>query len=118
MIRHGGKILCMQHGRTKFDYTSFKYEFPGGKIEPGETPQQALHRELLEEMDYDVRVGDRLVTVEHTYPDFGITLTAFVCDVESTDFRMNEHIAFKWCTREELRQLDWAAADTGIVKAL
>ncbi len=62
VVCHDGKYLCMQKGKTKFDYTSYKWEFPGGKIEPGETPQQALARELMEEMEYPVRsrrgVGD------------------------------------------------------------
>lgn len=118
VICHGDKILCMQKGRTRFGYTSYKYEFPGGKIEQGETPRQALHRELIEEMDYDVKVGREIITVSHEYPDFSISLTAFECDVTSTDFRMNEHIASRWCTKEELSLLDWAAADIGIVKAL
>lgn len=118
VICHNGKILCMQHGKTKFDYTSYKFEFPGGKIEEGETPQEALKRELMEEMDYPVNVGRKVVTVEHKYPDFGISLTAFICDVTSTAFKMNEHIAYKWCSKDELDTLDWAAADVDIVKAL
>ena len=112
------RFLCMQKGKTKFDYTSFKFEFPGGKIEPGETPQEALHRELLEEMNYDVRVGKQLVTVEHTYPDFGITMTAFLCSADSAEFVMNEHVASAWKRKEELTELDWAAADVDVVKAI
>jgi 8-oxo-dGTP diphosphatase len=78
VVCHDGKYLCMQKGKTKFEYTSYKWEFPGGKIEPGETPQQALARELMEEMEYLVEVGEELVTVNHEYPDFSITMTAFV----------------------------------------
>ena len=118
VVCHKDQFLCMQRGKTKFEYTSFKFEFPGGKIEPGETPQEALHRELLEEMNYDVHVGRELVTVEHAYPDFSITMTAFLCTADSTDFVMNEHVASAWKTKEELVQLDWAAADVDIVKAL
>lgn len=90
VICNGEKILCMQKGKTKYSYTSFKYEFPGGKIEAGETPQQALKREIHEEMDYDIHVGEKLVTVNHSYPDFCISLTAFICDAENTEFKMNE----------------------------
>ena len=79
VVCHDGKYLCMQKGKTKFEYTSYKWEFPGGKIEPGETPQQALVRELMEEMEYLVEVGEELVTVNHEYPDFSITMTAFLC---------------------------------------
>ena len=118
VICHEDKFLCMQKGMTKFEYTSYKFEFPGGKIEEGETPQQALKRELLEEMNYDIQVGEKLVTVEHSYPDFCITMTAFLCTAVSPKFVMNEHVAFKWMSSDELRELDWAAADVGIVNAL
>ena len=108
----------MQKGKTKFEYTSYKFEFPGGKIEPGETPQEALKRELLEEMNYDIEVGEELVTVTHAYPDFCITMTAFLCTAASPTFVMNEHMAFEWRKVENLKELDWAAADVGIVDAV
>ena len=112
------KYLCMQKGQTRFDYTSYKWEFPGGKIEAGETPQQALARELLEEMDYSVKVGEEIVTVNHAYPDFSIEMTAFLCTPLSATFRMKEHVAFEWRSRENLRELDWAAADIGVVERI
>ena len=77
-IRHNDKILCMQRGKTKFDYTAYKWEFPGGKIEEGETPQEAIKREIMEEMDMDIRVGDTICTVENEYPDFSISLGVLV----------------------------------------
>ena len=113
-----GKYLCMQKGQTKFPYTSFKYEFPGGKVEPGETPEEALRRELLEEMDYAVQVDRHLVTVHHAYPDFEITLQAYLCSADDESFRLKEHQAFCWLPVERLSELDWAAADVGIVNAL
>ena len=118
VICHNNRFLCMQKGKTKFDYTSFKFEFPGGKIEPGETPQKALKRELMEEMNYAIEVGPELVCVEHTYPDFSISLEAFLCTADSPTFLMKEHIASEWRSKEELEGLDWAAADVGIVKAI
>ncbi len=89
-----------------------------GKIEPGELPQEALKRELLEEMNYKVEIAKELITVEHTYPDFSITMTAFLCSVDSPTFVMNEHIAFEWRKAEDLKGLDWAAADVDIVEAI
>ena len=118
VICYDGKYLCMRKGHTKFDYTSFKYEFPGGKIEEGETPQEALQRELREEMNYEVEVGEHLVTVEHEYPDFSISLMAYLCTAQSMMFRMNEHVGYQWRAKDNMDDLDWAAADVGIVKAL
>ena len=118
VICHEGKFLCMQKGQTKFDYTSFKFEFPGGKIEPGETPQQALKRELMEEMNYEIVVGKELITVTHAYPDFSITMTAFLCTAAFPTFVMNEHVSFEWKNVKDLKELDWAAADVGIVDAI
>lgn len=105
VVCHDGKYLCMQKGKTKFEYTSYKWEFPGGKIEPGETPQQALARELMEEMEY---------------PDFSITMTAFLCTTkgDANGFRRREHADSKWCSQEELKGLDWAAADIDVVEGI
>ena len=117
-IRHNDKILCMQRGKTKFDYTAYKWEFPGGKIEEGETPQEAIKREIMEEMDMDIRVGDTICTVENEYPDFSITMQVFWCDVDSTNFDLKEHHAFKWLSVGELTSLDWAEADRKVVACL
>lgn len=132
VVCHEGKILCMQKGRARYDYTSYKFEFPGGKIEDGETPQQALRRELMEEMNFPVEVGRKVVTVEHSYPDFSITMQAFLCTALSDSqgetsrcfsadyptFSLREHVGFRWLSVWELLSLDWAAADVKIVEAL
>ena len=104
-IRHNDRILCMQRGKTKFDYTAYKWEFPGGKIEAGESPQEAVRREIMEEMDMDIRVGDSVCTVVNDYPDFSITMQVFWC-------------AFKWLSMDDLPSLDWAEADRKVVNCI
>lgn len=115
VIEVDGKVLCMQRGVTRYSYTSHLWEFPGGKIEPGETPEQALHRELLEEMDLDVEVHELLATVTHEYPDFTITLAAYRCTAPDKDFVMREHAASRWLPWDELPSLDWCAADARLI---
>jgi len=115
VIEVNGKVLCMQRGSTRYSYTSHLWEFPGGKIEEGETPQQALHRELLEEMDLDVEVREHLATVTHDYPDFTITLAAYRCVADTTQFTMREHAASRWLPWSELMTLPWCAADERLI---
>ncbi len=119
-IEYDNKILCMQRNKAKYDYISYKFEFPGGKVELGEANHEALERELREEMDMDIsiREEDHIITVEHIYPDFAITLHTFLCKVKSPDFKMKEHISFQWLPVEEMGKLDWAAADKPIVEYL
>ncbi len=118
VIEHDGEILCMKRGESRYPYTSHRWEFPGGKVEVGETQQQALHRELLEEMDYEVEVGEHLITVTHHYPDFNITLAAYRCTACDRHFVMREHAAYCWLPTEQLLNLDWCAADLPIAKEL
>lgn len=120
VIEYENKILCMQRGKAKFDYVSYKFEFPGGKIEAGEENHTALERELYEEMDMDVSISeyDFLLTVKHTYPDFAITMHTYLCKVAKPDFVMKEHISFKWLSVTELDKLEWAEADKPIVEFL
>ena len=120
VIEFDNKILCMQRGKVKFEYTSYKFEFPGGKVEAGEENHTALERELNEEMDMNVTISEKdyLLTVDHTYQDFAITMHAYLCKVDKPDFVMKEHISFKWVSVNELGTLDWAEADKPIVKWL
>ena len=118
VIRFGGKYLCVQRGRTKFSYTSFRYEFPGGKVEKGESLQEALQREIMEEMDYTIEMGEKLLTVHHIYPDFEITMHAFLCHPIGEQYVLKEHIAAQWLFPGEMATLDWAEADKPVVKKI
>ncbi len=120
IIEYNGKILCMQRNKGKYDYTSYKYEFPGGKLEEGETYPQALMRELREEMDMKVFVEEKdyIAEVFHEYPDFSIHMKCYICKPETDRFIRKEHINHVWLKPEELDSLDWAEADKPIVKAV
>ena len=118
VIRKDGKYFCVKKGRTKYSYTSYKYEFPGGKIEPGETPQEALKRELAEELDYDISVGSLIVAARHDYPDFSITLNAYLCEPPPDGFVLSEHVDYVWLGAKELRSVDWAEADLAVVRCI
>ena len=96
IIINDNKVLCMQRNISKYDYVSFKYEFPGGKIEPGETKEVALTREIMEELDLKIEIGKEFLTVEHEYPDFNISLHSFICKSSTNKITLKEHIAFKW----------------------
>jgi 8-oxo-dGTP diphosphatase len=120
IIIHNKQILCMQRGKAKYEYVSYKYEFPGGKIEKGETRTQALMRELREEMNISIKIfaKDYFLTVNHAYPDFGITLHSYLCPVDSREFVRQEHVNHKWVYPEDLSSLDWAEADLPIVEKI
>lgn len=111
IVENDGEYLCVRKGQTKYDYTSFRWEFPGGKVEDGESPQQALHRELLEEMEYEIEVGQELCCVEHEYPDFGIELRAFLCKAQNRHCVLKEHMDSRWLSKEKLDELAWCEAD-------
>jgi 8-oxo-dGTP diphosphatase len=111
-------ILCVQRPKNKYHYISEKFEFPGGKIEKGETKEDALHRELLEELNLKANIKASFLTVVHQYPDFELTMYSFICEVETNDLTLREHIDKKWLKINELNTLDWAAADVPIVDKL
>ena len=113
VIEYEGKVLCMQRGVGKYEYVSMKYEFPGGKVEAGETFPQALMRELREEMNLVVNITEKdyLTTVNHSYPDFEITMHCYLCHPSSPEFTRKEHINHVWALPEEMMNLDWAPAD-------
>lgn len=98
---------------TQRGYGEFKdwWEFPGGKIEMGECPQEALKREIKEELNADISVGELLDTVEWDYPNFHLTMHCFVCTLESESLHLNEHEAATWLTKETLDSVQWLPAD-------
>lgn len=118
ILIHGDKILCAQRAESKLDYISKKFEFPGGKIESGETKKEALKRELEEELSINPKINDLYFTVVHQYPDFELTMHSFLCEVNTKEITLNEHISSKWLKKDELLSLDWAAADVPIVNKL
>lgn len=111
VVRDNGKILCTQRCRSDKPYVSEHWEFPGGQVEEGESPEEALIREIKEEMDWDIYVGRKFGSVDHEYPDFGITLTAFDCMARDHNYKLLEHLDAKWLPADELRGLNWTEAD-------
>lgn len=113
-----GEILCVQRGASKLPYIHHKWEFPGGKLEEGETHEEALKREIQEELHYDISVDDHLMTIEHDYPDFHLTMHTYGCTAENRELTLTEHIAQAWRPACDLAEFDWAAADLPIVDEL
>jgi len=118
IIIYNEKILCVQRNINKFDYLSLKYEFPGGKVELGETKEIALVREIKEELNMEIEIIDNFLIVNHEYPDFNLNLNSFICKCHVTDLTLTEHVNYKWLSKDKLMDLDWAAADLPIVEKL
>ena len=118
IIHFKNEILCVQRPKNKYNYISEKFEFPGGKIEAGETKEEALKRELQEELNITVVIKSFFSTVVHQYPDFELTMHSYICQVKTKELILNEHIALEWLTLKDLKKLDWAAADIPIVNKL
>ena len=108
-------IFATQRGHGEF---KDGWEFPGGKIEPGETPEQALVREIMEELDTEISVDEYLMTVEHDYPEFHLSMDCFICSIKSGDLNLREHEAAKWLTIDEIDSVDWLPADVSVAAKL
>lgn len=115
IIQKDQKIFATQRG-----YGEFKdgWEFPGGKIEARETPRQALVREIKEELDTEIEVGELVDIVEYDYPQFHLTMHCFLCTIKSGELVLKEHEAAKWLAPEELDSVDWLPADLGLIEKL
>ena len=115
IIIKDGKVFTTQRG-----YGEFKgwWEFPGGKIESGECRQEALKREIREELDAEISVGELLETVEWDYPNFHLTMHCFMCSLISESMHLNEHEAAAWLTKDTLHSVKWLPADEGILRKI
>lgn len=112
IIVRDGEVFATQRGYGEWQGW---WEFPGGKIEPGECPQEALVREIREELDAEIEVGGLLETVEWDYPAFHLTMHCFMCTLLSESMHLNEHEASAWLTRDTLDSVKWLPADAGLV---
>ena len=112
IIRRGDKVFATQRG-----YGEWKdwWEFPGGKMERGETPEAALIREIREELDTEIRIDRFLHTVEWDYPKFHLTLHCYLCSLLSESIHLNEHEAARWLGKEEIHSVRWLPADEGLL---
>jgi len=118
IIVENKKILCVQRNKGKYDYISYKYEFPGGKLEIGENEEDALKREISEELNLEIDVAENFLVVTHEYLDFDLTMHSYLCKANTEKLVLKEHIDAKWLYKNELIELDWAAADLPIVSKL
>ncbi len=112
-----GKIFATKRGDSPYPYVAHKYEFPGGKIEAGESGENAVKRELKEELDMDVKVGGLYAKHTFEYPDFIIALSLYECEMLSS-FVLKEHEGYAWISPKDLKEEDWAPADADILASL
>ncbi len=115
IIIHNNRVFATQRG-----YGEFKdgWEFPGGKVEEGETSRTALVREIREELDTEIAVGELFDTVEYDYPAFHLSMDCFLCKVVSGKLVLKEHEDARWLSREQLDSVDWLPADIGLIRKL
>ena len=116
IIREGEKLFATQRGYGEY---KDKWEFPGGKVEENETPEDALIREIKEELDADITVSGFLTTVEYDYPEFHLSMDCFLAELkDGSSLSLKEHEAAKWLSKDELGSVDWLPADLTIIRLL
>lgn len=115
VIINKDKIFATQRGYGEF---AGGWEFPGGKIEAGESPQEALVREIKEELEMDIKAGSLINTVEYDYPSFHLSMDCFFASIVQGTPMLKEHEAAKWLTRDTLDSVDWLPADQGLIEKL
>jgi len=118
VITKDNKILCVQRGSHKYPYLAHKWEFPGGKMEKGESQEETIRREIKEELSLEIQPIKHLLSHTHHYPDFSIELHTWLCTPLSENLQLNEHQTFAWLEAKDLKALDWAEADVAVVEIL
>ena len=115
IIQRDGAYFATQRGYGEFEGM---WEFPGGKIEPGERPEAALQREIQEELDIDITISRFLCTTDYDYPSFHLTMHCYLCEIKSGEIELREHKSARWLTAETLDSVEWLPADKEIVAPL
>ena len=115
ILHRDGAYFATQRGFGEFEGM---WEFPGGKIEPGESPEVALKREIQEELAVDIIIENRLCTTEYDYPSFHLTMHCYLCSIASGEIELREHKSARWLTSETLDSVEWLPADIDIIKKL
>ena len=115
IIVDGDCVFATQRGYGEWkDY----WEFPGGKIEPGETPEEALCREIREELDTEIKVGEKILTIEYDYPEFHLSMDCYLAEVKTGELVLKDHEAARWLHKDEFDSVNWLPADRKLIDVL